>query len=467
MAEIQKKFKLAIMPGIADLYNRAWPEMQKQLKDFVKKITAELRDIGFDVYSCSPVSTQQQVEAACSTFSQDKVDVLIVSLAPYCPSGVLAPALIKCDIPILVWPTQGMFELEPEKYDFEIVLLNHGVHAVQDLANVLRRSEKAFGVIHGHLQQKDFKQELENWVRAGRAICAMRDAKAVQIGGHFEDMLDLQIGKDEFLKKMGLRPKVVSLDEFAKMLSSVTDKQIQECVERYRVTFDIGDKVDESLLSKTARGEAAVRSIMSEHDSYACGLNFLELCNDNRIADGLHVTASMLMRDGMGYAGEGDWVTAVLVRAMQQGFGTASFSEMFSVGYADNRLVLKHWGEGNFAMARGKPRMCYSSLKDSINAEFAIVDFEFESGRAALVNLNSTPAGQGQLISIAGKITKDHLPKVDGPRAVFKSDCEDVRDLLTEYAYNGGSHHLALVQGDPADVLEKVSRLSGWLYISM
>ena len=182
------------------------------------------------------------------------------------------------------------------------------------------------------------------------------------------------------------------------------------------------------------------------------------------MADGLHVAASMLMREGLGYAGEGDWVTAVLVRGMQQGFGVASFSEVFSIGYADNRLLLKHWGEGNFALARAKPRLLGSRFTDRCTAEFAIVDFEFEPGPATLVNLNSTVEEKGQLISVGGAIARDHLPQIDGPRCVFQPARDNVSDLLTEYAYLGGSHHLALVRGTPTHVLEKVCRLAGWSY---
>jgi L-arabinose isomerase len=157
----------------------------------------------------------------------------------------------------------------------------------------------------------------------------------------------------------------------------------------------------------------------------------------------------------------------VLVRAMQQGFGSASFSEMFSVGYADHRLLLKHWGEGNIRMARTRPRMIRSQFMDRQKAEFAIADFEFTPGPAVLVNLNASPDGKGRLISVTGRITDDHLPCVEGPRAVFKPDVEDVRDLLNCYAYAGGTHHLALAYEPHADVLEKLCLLSGWQYTAL
>jgi len=228
----------------------------------------------------------------------------------------------------------------------------------------------------------------------------------------------------------------------------------------------MGPDVNEPLLERTARGEAALRAILAGADSHACGLNFLQLCNDERVADGLHVAASVLMSEGCGYAGEGDWVTAVLVRGMQQGLGVASFSEIFSIGYTDNSLLLKHWGEGNLAMARARPRLLASRFTDQCTAEFAIVDFEFEPGPTTLVNLNSSAGGKGQMVSIGGEVTDDRLPKIDGPRAVFRP-AGDVSRLLTEYACAGGSHHMALVRGAPTDVLEKTCRLTGWSYRRM
>jgi L-arabinose isomerase len=458
--------RIGILLPVADLYHRLWSDIDEALERLAARVAERLRGDDLEVF-CSPaVSVPQDVETACNDLAGKGVDLLLVALGPYCPSGVLVPALVELRVPVLLWPMQSIARLEPQEYDAETVKLNHGVHAVQDLANVLGKSAKPFGVIHGHHEHPDFLCRLKVWAQAGRIVCSMQNANPVQVGGHFEHMLDLQVGEDQFVRRMDVLPEVVSASEFADLTAAVTEEQTAECVERYRRTFEMGSNAQGPLLAKTARGEVALRGLLEQMESHACGLNFLELCNEERIADGLHVAASMLMSEGLGYAGEGDWVTAVLVRGMQQGFGVASFSEIFSIGYDDNRLLLKHWGEGNFALARAQPRLLASTFTDRCSAEFAIVDFEFEPGPATLVNLNSAADGRGQLVSISGRIDEEHLPKIDGPRGVFKPDRDSVSDLLTEYAYAGGSHHLALVKGAPVDVLEKVCRLAGWSYRS-
>ncbi len=459
--------KIGLLPCMLDLYNRLSPTANECLTKSFKREISNLETDGLEFTLSSLACTQEQVEAECGKLIDKDIDLIVVALAAYCPSGVIAPALLNVNTPILLWPTPTILELDPEKYDPETELLNHGVHAVQDLANTLRKNNKAFGVIHGHWQQESFKEEFENWAKAAKAIRSLQKSNPLQIGGEFADMLDLQIGSDAFIKKLGITHKEVSPDEYHEIWQNVTDEQIEACIKDYRATFVIGDDLDNDLLNKAARGSISLKAVMKKYNSSAAGLNFLGLCNDSRIAEPLHIAGCAIMSEGFGYAGEGDWVTAAFVYAMQQTCGIASFSEIFSVGYANNRILLKHWGEGNFAMAGEKPNLYKSRCNDLYDAEFATVEFEFEQGEITLLNLNSTPDGSGQIITITGAITDDHTPKANGPRALFKPDCEDVRTLLTDYAYNGGSHHQALVMEDYTVVAEKICRLAGWKYIRL
>ena len=326
------RLRIGMILPVADLYHRLWSDIDDALERLGDRVADSLRKAGLDVF-CSPaVSVPPQIDAACENLAGEDVDLLLVALAPYCPSGVLAPAIIESPVPVLLWPMQSILRLEPEDYDAEAVKLNHGVHAVQDLANVLGKTTRAFGVIHGHHEQEHFIARLKLWARAGRIIRAMQNANPVQVGGHFEHMLDLQVGEDEFVRRMGIKLKAVSTCEFADRMEKVTQDELSERVERYRRTFEVGPNVDGTLLVETARGEVTLRAILAGAGSHACGLNFLELCNDERVADGLHVAASMLMHEGAGYAGEGDWSGACSEASGRPASARSSRSDMPTTG---------------------------------------------------------------------------------------------------------------------------------------
>ena len=157
--------RIGLLLPVADLYHRLWSDIDESLTRLAGQAAGALRESGLDA-TCSPaVSLPEQVTAACDDFAAQGIDLLVVALAPYCPSGVLAPALGKSRLPVLLWPMQSMLQLDPKQYDAEMVKLNHGVHAVQDLASVLGKTAKPFGVIHGHHEQTQFVAELKLWRR--------------------------------------------------------------------------------------------------------------------------------------------------------------------------------------------------------------------------------------------------------------------------------------------------------------
>ncbi len=468
MKEKTQKIRVGILPGLADLYNRLWGD--SVMGEYLGLINTAIDTIGSDIIEfdlADICSTKKQFSTQVKKLSEKDVDMLLVVLGPYCASGVIAPALIDCDIPVVLWPIQSVYEIVAEEFKDDFVKLNHGVHGIQDLSNVLSKRGRYFGLLHGHYQQADFKNQLEQWAMAARGVSGFRRSNPVQFGGHFEDMLDLQIGGYDFVSQCGVKFTEISSSDFVSEREHADAGQIEKLVGDYKREFEIAKNVSDELLKKSAAGEIAVRAIMDKYNSKACGINFLEYCNDSKIADGLHIAASRLMAEGKGYAAEGDWVTASFVYAMSQCFPLAGFSEMFSVDYKNNSLLLHHWGEGNPLQGRSKARILRSEFNDRGKAEFGIVDFEFTPGPAMLINLNCDGHGTGQLITVAGQITEDSMPKYTGPRAIFKPDNPDVREVLDGYAYNGGSHHLVLVAGDVEDVIDKVAILAGWNYIAL
>jgi len=463
-----EKIKVGFVPVMADLYNRLVPDLRRQLTEFCGTVKSHVNTNSSLRFETSHVCcTDTEISQAVKEFETKGIHLLVLAMVSYTPSGQIISSLTKTKLPLLVWPAQPMLRLEPQKYDAAAVSLNHGVHGAMDLCNMLIKNGRSFGVLHGHHQQDATLNELVEWARAGKAISDMKTSNPTNIGGHFEDMLDLQIGNSKFISQLGIKKFSISIAEFVDSAASVSERKITDRVRHIRSSYEIDKGLNDELLNKAVRNELALRDMLKKNDSQAVGINFMTLCNDARVADALHLAACTLMEDGFGYAGEGDWVTAMLARGMTGAQFETSFSEIFSVGYKDNRLVLRHWGEGNPLLARSKPILRASAFQDKHKAEFVVMDFEFSPGPATLINLNANSHGQGQLICLEGVIEDDHLPSVDGPRAVFKPKKSDVRDLLTSYAYNGGSHHLVLVRDDCADIVGRISKLTGWNMVSL
>lgn len=200
-----EKIKVGILPGLADLYNRMFnPEIIAELKQFIadipKAIGSELLD--FEIGRLS--STEDEMRSEAAKLAAKDIDMLVIVLSPYCPSGAVTPAVMESSVPVLLWPAQTVYEFIPEEILPSQVRLSHGVHAVQDIANVLRKHNKTFGILHGHYLEKDFRGKFEEWARAARLYTAFVRSNPVQLGGFFENMLDLQIGEAQFISDCGI-----------------------------------------------------------------------------------------------------------------------------------------------------------------------------------------------------------------------------------------------------------------------
>ena len=92
----------------------------------------------------------------------------------------------------------------------------------------------------------------------------------------------------------------------------------------------------------------------------------------------------MLMR-GLGYAGEGDVLTAGLVGALRSVYSNTTFVEVFCPDWKEDVLLLSHMGECNLSLAQWRPALCsvpfnYNSCGDTAAAYFCM-----RPGKATLI----------------------------------------------------------------------------------
>ena len=461
-----KKITVGFIPCSADLYNRLFSEQDlKGLRDYVEEVKYNISSEKLQLKFGEISSTEEQISSEFEKLISAGAEMIVIMLPPYCPSGAIVPAILKNNIPVVLWASQKMYEIKPEELTPTSVNLSHGVHAVQDIANLLIKSGKSFGILHHQIQSFNFIEELESWALASSIYSSFVNSNPTQFAGHFADMLDLQISDAEFIKECGIEHKEFNLQQIKDSMSIISDDVIGFQIIKYKKEFDIANDVTDDMLYKTAKGELAILSLMNSVASKATGINFQALCNDKDIGDAMHVTASRLMGEGKGYAGEGDWVTASLVYSMQKVFGVANFSEIFTKKKKNNRLLLKHWGEANPKMSRDKPKLIMSEFNDQQKVEFCIISMEFEPGDYTLININSDKNGNGQLISIYGEMLEDSIPETyPGPRGLFRPNSKDVIKTLDSYAYSGGSHHFVLVKDNIEHILKKLSIIQGWSY---
>jgi L-arabinose isomerase len=161
------------------------------------------------------------------------------------------------------------------------------------------------------------------------------------------------------------------------------------------------------------------------------------------------VGISRLMAEGLGFAGEGDLIGAAGTFLLNQLCPPASFSEIFTIDFRGNGLLLSHMGEANVAMARPDRRLALVARPTPITRtrarQLALVT-TFAPGPATLCALALGPAGRWRLIASQVEIADFGPLSLPVPHTKIITS-SDVRAWLTDYAQAGGPHHHALALG--------------------
>ena len=149
-----KKIKIGFMPLYIKLYDDIGLSVRSRLDDFYEKLSQEFENAGFEVVRNSFCRIKPEFEECVAKFESEKCDCIVTWHAAYSPSLESIDALAGTDLPIVVLDTTETYDFYHSN-DPDAINLNHGIHGVMDMTNMLLRRGKAYAIAAGHYPQSD------------------------------------------------------------------------------------------------------------------------------------------------------------------------------------------------------------------------------------------------------------------------------------------------------------------------
>jgi L-arabinose isomerase len=178
------------------------------------------------------------------------------------------------------------------------------------------------------------------------------------------------------------------------------------------------------------------------------------------------IAVQRLMADGYGFAGEGDWKTAALVRIMKVmalGMkGGTSFMEDYTYDFGGIPKVLgSHMLEVCPSIAAGKPSLEVHPLGIGGKADPARLVFTAPSGPAVVASLVEMKDGFRLVVNEVDVVQPDEeLPNLPVARAVWLPK-PSLKVAAAAWIYAGGAHHTSFSQALTTEHLEDFAEISG------
>jgi L-arabinose isomerase len=169
------------------------------------------------------------------------------------------------------------------------------------------------------------------------------------------------------------------------------------------------------------------------------------------------------MAEGVGYAAEGDALTAALMCAARTQFGDTQFTEMYAMDFPTDSILMSHMGEGNWRMAReDRPvRLIKRPLGIGGLGDPPTFLFQYRPGPATLATLVALGGSDFRLVVAEGEVLDtDELPQLEMPYGNFRP-ARGLRACMNDWLRFGGPHHQVLNLGHVADDWDVFCELSG------
>ncbi len=455
---------IGLLPLYLKLYDTALPELLGALEPFHHAVTATFQEADVEVVEAPVCRVKADVAQAVAEFEQAGVDLIVTLHLAYSPSLEAAYPLVETKLPVLLLDTTPdvAFGLDVDPIR---LLYNHGIHGVQDLASVLRRRGKDYWVVAGHLENPHLMARAASIARGAKAAARLRTTRALRIGPRFPGMGDFRVADLELYGSLGIQVDQIEPAALLDEVAAVSEVAVESEMAADRLVYVVDAPAD--VHARSARLGLGLRNYLARFEYNAFSMNFQSFTeSEGPLCTVPFLECCKAMARGVGYAGEGDVLTAAFTSALSTAIGENSFTEMFCPDWAGGSIFLSHMGEFNPAVAAGKPRLYEKEFPFTPAQNPATLACAPRSGEATFVNLAPGPEGSYSLIAAPVKVLEDgtHPACKDWIRGWVRPAME-LEDFLEEYSTHGGTHHGALLYGDCDDALEAFARASGFEFV--
>ncbi|MBU2494992.1 MAG: hypothetical protein KJ935_00585 [Candidatus Omnitrophica bacterium] len=455
------KPKIGLLPLYLELYDRTMPEIRPPAEVFLKTIIKCLRNRGVEVVSTPICRLKKEFSDAVKSLEKARVEAIVTLHLAYSPSLESADVLAATKIPIIVLDTTPDFDFGP-KQSPEAIMQNHGIHGVQDLCNLLKRGGKPFQIEAGHWKKSDVLDRVVAWAEIAKAVSYLKTARVGQLGGYFKGMGDFAVPAEILAETIGTRTIPARPALFSSLIPRDGDTEVKNELAAVRKNFET-DGVRPETLRRAIIAGIAVRRWVKQEKLSAFTFNFLEVEKNYGLPSIPFLEAGRSMAEGIGYAGEGDVLTAALVAALLKSYPKTTFTEMFCPDWKGDSIFLSHMGEVNPALLSEKPRLIEEESPFAFNKTLVKMAGTLKPGPAVLVNL--APDANNDYTLLVAPV---RVLKVNGENRMVETvhgwikPLMPVVDFLAEYSRAGGTHHSALVYGADSKEIIRFGKLMGW-----
>lgn len=465
-----KKFEVWFVTGSQDLYGE---ETLKQVAAHSEEIAAFLNnasEIPVRVVFKPTVKSTEEIYAICQEANvAPNVIGIITWMHTFSPAKMWITGLRALQKPIAHLHTQFNRDIPWATIDMDFMNLNQSAHGDRETGFMMSRMKINRKVIVGHWQDPEVLDQLNGWARAAAGWNDWQGARFVRFGDNMRYVAVTDGDKVEAELKFGFSVNTHGIGDLVAVINQISDAEVDALAAEYEARYAVVDVLRKggsrySSLRDAAKIELGLKAFLEAGNYKGFSDTFEDLHGMKQLPG---IAAQRLMNQGYGFAGEGDWKTAALVRAMKvMGSGLPggnAFMEDYTYHFdPSNPLVLgSHMLEICESIADGQAKCEIHPLGIGGKEDPVRLVFNVAAGPAINASLVDMGNRFRLIVNEVEAVAPQHdLPKLPVARVLWKP-YPDMKTGCAAWILAGGAHHTCYSQNLTSEHMEAFSDMAG------
>jgi L-arabinose isomerase len=384
----------------------------------------------------------------------------------FSPSKMWIRGLNLLKKPFLHFHTQFNRDLPWGTIDMDFMNLNQAAHGDREAGFLHTRMRLGRKVVVGHWSDTEVQDRIGSWMQAARAWQDWQGAKFCRFGDNMRQVAVTEGDKVAAEMKFGFSTNGFGIGDLVAKVNSISTADVNALAGEYDKQYTIAKALRKTgprheELRYAARLELGLRAFLSDGNFKGFTTTFEDLHGLNQLPG---IAPQRLMADGFGFAAEGDWKTAALLRAMKvmaNGEGT-SFMEDYTYHLSPkaHQVLGAHMLEICPSIAAGKPTLEIHPLAIGGKADPVRLVFDAATGPALNASLIDLGNRFRLVVNKVETIVPPNMPKLPVARAVW--ECKpDFKTACAAWIYAGGAHHTGYSTVVTTEMLEDFTTIAG------
>lgn len=414
----------------------------------------------------------ESITALCQDAnSADNCVGLVLWMHTFSPAKMWISGLLQLRKPFLHLHTQFNYDLPYSTIDMDFMNLNQAAHGDREFGFITARLRLHRKVVAGFWQAPDTLAAIGTWTRAAIGWHESQHLKIARFGDNMRNVAVTEGDKIEAQRVFGYEVHGYGIGDLVDRMVQFSDAEVEDLTREYRNAYTIAKVHDRAdSLKVAARIELGLRAFLSEGGFGAFTDTFEDLHGMGQLPG---IAAQRLMADGFGFAGEGDWKTAALVRIMKvmsDGVpGGTSFMEDYTYDFgSDTPSVLgSHMLEICPTIAANAPALEVHPLGIGGKPDPVRLVFTTAPG-AAIVTTIVDLGNRFRMIANEVEVVSPVQPLPNLPVSrTFWIPKPSLTIASAAWIYAGGAHHTAFSKGLNVQHLEDFAEIAGIEFVSI